>query len=164
MKKTEYRKVRIGDVHFIVGTDGSIDGRRKQTRGGTGYMEVSRTVNGKKKHFLVHRIVAAAWLEPPLFSNITQIDHINGDRSDNRAENLRWVTPEENVTNRWRLKGRRVVAVNKETGMFFETTTAGKMSRLIGVGKDTIIKYAKLNKPYENYFFVIGDYRNGGEG
>lgn len=48
---------------------------------------------------LVHRGVAMAFPEicgePDLFRN--QIDHINGDKHDNRACNLRWVSPSENM-------------------------------------------------------------------
>ena len=164
MKKTEYRKLRYEGVDFIVGTDGSIDGQRKGGLHSSGYLQVTRKVNGKNKFFLMHRIVAAALLEPPLFPYMTQIDHINGVRTDNRVENLRWVTQAENETNKHRLRGRRVVAVNTETGVFFQSVTTIQMSRIIGIPEFLIRRYAKQNKPYRNYLFVIGDRRNGGEG
>lgn len=164
MNKTEYRKLNFQGAVFIVGTDGSIDGQKKWSKLYNGYMHICRTVDGKKKHFLVHRIVAAAWLEPPLFPNMTQIDHINGIKTDNRAENLRWVSKSENEVNKYRLRGKRVVAVNTETGAFFQTTTVMQMSRIIGLEEQIIRRYAKSNKPYRNYFIVIGDAKNGGEG
>ena len=46
----------------------------------------------------VHRLVAALFLPPPLPGQ-TQVDHIDGDRLNNRFENLRWVTPGENLMN-----------------------------------------------------------------
>lgn len=55
---------------------------------------------GKKtccKHFLVARLVALAFIPNP--DNKPEIDHIDGDRHNNRADNLRWVTHKENVKN-----------------------------------------------------------------
>lgn len=45
----------------------------------------------------VHRIVAITHIPNP--ENKPCVDHINGDRSDNRVENLRWVTQKENCNN-----------------------------------------------------------------
>ena len=53
--------------------------------------------NRTKKRFLVHRIVAEAFIPNPY--NKPEIDHINTIRTDNRVENLRWVTHTENMNN-----------------------------------------------------------------
>ena len=47
--------------------------------------------------FYVHRMVAELFIPNP--ENKPFIDHINTDRLDNRAENLRWVTQTENMAN-----------------------------------------------------------------
>nr|QZX43939.1 HNH homing endonuclease [Marseillevirus sp.] len=47
------------------------------------------------KNELVHRIVATAFLPPPLPSQ-TIINHISGERDNNRVENLEWCTPSAN--------------------------------------------------------------------
>jgi len=61
-----------------------------------GYMAVRLTIDGKLRYIKAHRIIfalhAGSWPEKDL-------DHINGDRSDNRIENLREVTRAENARN-----------------------------------------------------------------
>ena len=63
---------------------------------GTGYYGTA-IVDGKgnSKNVLIHRLVAMAFI--PNQNNYTQIDHIDGNKSNNREENLRWCTPKQNV-------------------------------------------------------------------
>lgn len=64
-----------------------------------GYPLVVLCGNGKPKTTMVHRIVAEAFLGGP--PDGREVDHRNGQRDDNRAENLRWVTRSENNLNRF---------------------------------------------------------------
>ena len=45
----------------------------------------------------VHRLVAEAFIEKPS-NDKCWVDHIDGNRSNNSVDNLRWVTPSENCT------------------------------------------------------------------
>lgn len=59
------------------------------------YRAVSAMKDGKQKNFYVHRLVAQAFIPNP--KNKPQINHIDGDPSNNSIENLEWVTAKENV-------------------------------------------------------------------
>lgn len=63
-----------------------------------GYEYVVLSVGGvNRKTMKVHRLVAEAFIPNP--DNKPCIDHINTIRNDNRVENLRWVTIQENSDN-----------------------------------------------------------------
>ena len=51
-----------------------------------------RTIN---KHFLIHRLVATYFL-PEQKPEETVVGHLDFDKLNNRATNLKWMTPEEN--------------------------------------------------------------------
>jgi len=64
----------------------------------------------KQKQWLVHRLVAIAFLEKPNGCDV--VDHINTISTDNSVENLRWTTPGGNLKNPISHK-RRLDAVRK---------------------------------------------------
>lgn len=61
-----------------------------------GYRQITIYFNGEKRKEYVHRIVGELYLDNP--DNKPQINHKNGNKLDNRVENLEWVTNQENRT------------------------------------------------------------------
>lgn len=61
-----------------------------------GYRTVGlRDINGKRKTYSVHRLVAQAFIQNP--DNLPFVNHKNYNKLDNRVENLEWCTEYDNV-------------------------------------------------------------------
>lgn len=78
--------------------------------GGRGYPVLSLN-NGKKRQWLLHRLVAITWIPNPL--GLPQINHLNGVKADVRSENLEWCTAAGNSQH-----AHRTGLVNLDTDTF----------------------------------------------
>lgn len=102
--KTNYmhKIITILGQDFIIYSDGRLfDINRgifkKKHLSSTGYYNYCIYINNEAKYYNVHRLVAEAFIPNP--DNKPCIDHINTIRTDNRIQNLRWVTQSENMRN-----------------------------------------------------------------
>lgn len=64
-----------------------------------GYPMVVLLKHPIRKTRTVHRLIAEAWIAPALPG--LEVNHKNGIKTDNRAENLEWVTRSANLTHAW---------------------------------------------------------------
>lgn len=89
--------VDINDKYIIlsngslIGKDGTI---KKPQLDSKGYLRVQIYVGGKPVTEKVHRLVARHFIPNP--DNKPQVNHIDGDKTNNYIENLEWVTNKEN--------------------------------------------------------------------
>jgi hypothetical protein len=67
-----------------------------QCNDGRGYMIVVLSKNGIHKSIRVHRLVADAFLPNP--ESKTEVNHIDGNKANNRVSNLEWATRNENMS------------------------------------------------------------------
>lgn len=94
-----YEVSNLGRVRSLEFRNGS--GRHKRVRllsptdNGHGYKIIGLVVGGKKRNHYVHRLVAQSFVPNP--NNLPVIDHVDHDRGNNVAHNLRWMTQRDNV-------------------------------------------------------------------
>ena len=60
-----------------------------------GYLKINLYKNGEQKTHKIHRLVAEAYLPNP--NNLSDVDHIDNDRTHNYLNNLQWITHKDNV-------------------------------------------------------------------
>ena len=115
---------------------------------GNGYKQVSLKMNdtGKFKKQYVHRLVAQYWLDNP--ENKREVNHKNLDRTDNRAENLEWLTSSENQKHKfensdYKTSNRPIVQMDLNDNIIavFESVTAA--AQAMGATRQGIEKVCK---------------------
>lgn len=67
---------------------------------GHGYKQASVMVNGKRYVRYIHRLVAECFIPNP--NNYPQVNHLDGNKANNRVENLEWCSATENHLHAYR--------------------------------------------------------------
>lgn len=92
-----------------------------------GYLKIHLRKDGKYHHRYIHRLVAENFIPNP--QGKSEVNHINGDKKDNRICNLEWVTPLENQQHAKKSNIRQSKGVNITHGERI------KIAEMRGVGK-----------------------------
>ncbi len=96
-----------------------------------GYNVVCFRKNNKRKHFLVHRLMAKQFLSNPLKKK--QINHKDGNKLNNNINNIEWSTCEENIRHCWKN--------NLHSRPFGENNSSAKLTEF------DVKEIRKTNKP-----------------
>ncbi len=125
-------------------------GLRKITDNGAGYKNVSLKKQGcKQKVVYVHRLTAQHFITNP--DNLPQVNHKDGNKSNNHVDNLEWVSPSQNIKDA-HAKGqmirrtRDVTKIDIKSAIFVremyrrykETGKVGETAREYGVPRTTL--------------------------
>ena len=115
-----------------------------------GYLVVNLTKSGKQKVYSVHRLVAGTFLAPD--SHKTFVNHKNGNKHDNRLDNLEWCTKSENaVHSLYKLKNHHG-AVFTRSVRCVETDEVFPSSVAAAKGDATLARYIRASAAHRKYY------------
>lgn len=146
-----YEVSNLGKVRIV-----KTGGVRKASVTPFGYYRLCLSRNDRMESRFLHRLVIEAFKECP--EGKTMVNHINGDKLDNRLENLEWVTASENVNHAYKLglmnkkgenNGRNKLTVQKVVeikNMLKSKEPQVRIAKKYGVTPGTIwkIKFKKI--------------------
>jgi len=119
----DYEVSNLGNVRSLKNYGGLKRLTKLSTYGGR-YLRVSLSKNNKRRLHSVARLVAKAFVLNPECK--PQVNHISGDKLDNRVENLEWVTASENILHAFKLGIRN----NRSNGGPAAKLTEGSVKRM----------------------------------
>ena len=138
---------------------------KPQFKNNRGYVMVALCRDNKTFHALVHRLVAEAFVPNTL--NKPQVNHIDGNVTNNRADNLEWVTDNENkahssvdVGGTQRPK-KPVVATKTSTGETFYFGGLREAERTLCLDHGTVMKVLRGRQTTHRGYKVA--YAEGGD-
>lgn len=119
-----------------------------------GYYTYTFCQNGIKKTFEIHRLVALYFIKNP--NNYPYVNHIDGNKGNNRVENLEWSFKSQNEIN-VKFQEKPILAeniLNKERIAFKSISEA---SAFLGINMNAISKvlHKKRNKTHNYKFYFI---------
>lgn len=150
--QTEIWKPVKGFDHYEVSDKGNVrsldrtvvykDGRKYRYKGVVlkqgvdpkGYPQVSLKVDAVPHTLRVHRLVANAFVDKQKTNERLEVNHIDGDKSNNLAENLEWVTSSENTRKGYELglfdKARKITSERIKHDPAFDNSVPVKVTNL----------------------------------
>ena len=98
---------------------------------GNGYLAVHICTNGKPKLATIHKLVANAFIENP--DNKPQVNHKDGNKTNNHIDNLEWVTAKENQQHAWQIglfEGKRLANIKRQSKPVVDIVTGTRYDSL----------------------------------
>lgn len=129
----EYRK--IDGYQYSISSSGTVRNDRTgnditPALSNSGYLRVRLWKKGKGKNFYVHRLVALAFIANT--DQKSEVNHIDGDKTNNVASNLEWVTGKENKRHCREVLGK----INRHPNVEAAHKACKKRVRCVDTGKE----------------------------
>lgn len=126
----------------------------KQRTDINGYKRVELSKSGESRGYFVHDLVLNAFFPKRKGSKLV-CDHINCDKTDNRLENLRWLTTRENTSRAKTNRYARGVCFYKKTGHYGANIQIDNIQYHLGV-------FDTMEEASECYQNALRDYEERG--
>lgn len=105
------------------------------TNSKSGYVYVNISKENKKHNLRVHKLVAEAFIDNP--NNLPQINHIDGNKQNNRADNLEWCDSSYNIKDMYKRNG-KYDKDNEIIKKYKELKSCNKVARLFDTTGENI--------------------------
>lgn len=145
----------------------------KQFKNRGGYMCVGIGSKGNRKTMKIHRLVATAFIPNP--QNLPEVNHKDGDKTNNCVNNLEWCTASENVRHAYRtgiqprspkrinlfMKNRKensvAVCLASPDGLTEKFSSIQKCAEALGIDRSTVSKAISKNKKIKGYKIYLNE-------
>lgn len=152
----EWKFVKDSGMRYQVSSNGRVRSLHKQDNGTYdvfilksrtnvyGYKMIDLYINKKKKTFLVHRLVAMSFFGNSKDKLQIEVNHIDGNKTNNSVSNLEWVSKKENI--RHAFDNKLNIAANHEAHYKskIDISTVDEIKRLYKTGSYTQSKLGKM--------------------
>ena len=107
------------------------------------YWRVGVQINNRQKHLAIHRLVAKAFIPNP--DNLPQINHIDGDKNNNKVSNLEWCNNGYNQVHAWKNNLKDVTKMSEHSSLRKLTVEQVRFIKEEYNKVDTSIRGNKMN-------------------
>lgn len=109
-----------------------------------GYLFVILSVNGNRKKYTIHRLVANTYIPNP--DCLPTVNHKDEDKTNNSINNLEWMSNRDNVIYS---SGKKVICV--ETGIIYNSIS--DVALVLNVSIQAVSQAIKKDRPCQNLHF-----------
>ena len=107
------------------------------------YWRVGVQINNRQKHLAIHRLVAKAFIPNP--DNLPQINHIDGDKNNNKVYNLEWCNNGYNQAHAWKNSLKDITKMSEHSSLRKLTVEQVRFIKEEYSKVDTSIRGNKMN-------------------
>ena len=154
----QYPGYQVSNLGQIKSFKQSKEGRILKPKVNGGYMGIDFRKDGKTYYGLVHRIVLSTFSPIEEWETLT-VNHIDGNPSNNKLENLEWMTQSENsrysrevLRTGNAIQQVHIIELNGAEKFYNSVTEAAKE---MGVAKGTISRWVNKQRSYEGKYKLV---------